>query len=147
MIIEKIGSIFDSKADCIVNPVNCVGVMGGGLALDFKRLYPDMFSRYKLLCASNELRIGSVAFWYPSDEASHVVCLFPTKDHWRNPSTVAYIEASLRAFVEFAPLANITSVAFPKVGCGLGGLDYDLEVKPLLYHHLSNCQLTVEIYS
>ena len=102
MIVLKSGSIFDSSAQCLVNPVNCVGVMGKGLALDFKRRYPDMFGKYAQLCSKNELSIGRIAFWKPKHTTDPIICLFPTKNHWREKSTPEIIEEGLRQYVKYA---------------------------------------------
>lgn len=96
-MIEYIeGDIFESPAQVIVNTVNTVGVMGKGLALAFKKRYPDMFERYKQACDNDALTIGKLMLFY---EADHWLLLFPTKKHWRNPSKLEYIEAGLAKFV------------------------------------------------
>ena len=147
MIILKNGSIFDSTADCLVNPVNCVGVMGKGLALEFKHRFPPMFQLYKNVCTEGKLTPGKVAFWRSSVDASlPMICLFPTKNHWRDKSTLSLIETGLHAFVKYSPKLDIKSVAFPKIGCGLGGLDFQLQVYPLMVQYLSDLPMTVEIY-
>jgi O-acetyl-ADP-ribose deacetylase (regulator of RNase III) len=146
MIRYTNGSLFESGAQCLVNPVNTVGVMGAGLARDFKVRYPDMFTTYKKMCEEGDLRPGQVAFWAAKREPDQVVCLFPTKEHFAQKSTILLIDASLRAFVRFAPNMNIETAAFPMVGCGLGGLDFELQVQPLLERHLKNLDMEVEIY-
>lgn len=149
MILYRQGNIFDSKAHCLVNPVNCIGVMGGGLALQFKHHYPVMFGMYAKLCAEQQLDIGKIAFWHPPEiynNTSQIICLFPTKYHWRNPSTVEIVEAGLRAYIEYAVTIPITSVAFPQLGCGLGGLDFKMQVEPLMIKYLGALPYPVEIY-
>ena len=140
------GDIFQSSAQCLVNPVNCVAVMGGGLALDFKRKYPEMFRSYQTLCRSKLLRIGTVAFWKDMTPHGKYVCLFPTKDDWRNPSLIEYVDKSLLAMIALAPQYQITSIAMPKVGCGLGGLDFEHLVQPLIELRLKNAKFDVEVY-
>lgn len=146
MIEYKIGSIFESEAQCLVNPINCAGVMGKGLALDFKRQFPGMFHFYKKHCESGDLRYGTVGFWIDSNRKAKIVCLFPTKIHWRDHSTVALIDASLQAFLTYASPLKITRVAFPKIGCGLGGLDFDYQIKPLLERYFVESSILAEVY-
>jgi O-acetyl-ADP-ribose deacetylase (regulator of RNase III) len=145
MIIYKNGSIFNGNDDCIVNPVNTVGVMGGGLAAEFKVRFPSMFSAYKKHCDSNELRPGLLMFFRP-DPDSPVVCCFPTKLHWRNPSQLSYIESGLKSFNQFYKEWDIKSVSFPKLGCGLGGLNWEHEVQPLMQKYLDTLDITVHVY-
>lgn len=122
-----------------------MGVMGKGLAAEFKRTYPTCFNAYKKLCRTKELQIGTVAF-YKTKSLAHSICFFPTKDHWINPSKLEYIDSSLLAFLDTAPNFGITSVAFPKVGCGEGGLNFEYQVRPLLEKRLGNTSLNVEVY-
>lgn len=145
MIRYVTGSIFDSKADCLVNPVNCVGVMGKGLALEFKTKYPGMAARYKDLCQLGDLRAGRVAF-YVNKNPKRIICMFPTKKHWRTPSTIGILDASFIAFTKHLPELGIRSAAFPMVGCGLGGLNFEHQVKPLMEKHLKDLDLDVEVY-
>lgn len=119
--------------------------MGKGLALEFKQRYPNMFERYKELCTAGELQIGQVGF-YVNRNPRQIICLFPTKKHWRNPSSVTIIDASLLAFTKHVDNLKLQSVAFPMVGCGLGGLNFEHEVKPLMEMHLSPLPLQIQIY-
>lgn len=147
MIDYITGNIFDTNAQCLVNPVNTVGVMGAGLALKFKRQYPHMFNMYKLHCNSGTLKVGSLMFYKSSVEKnSKIICLFPTKEHWKNPSKIEYIKLGLQSFVQYYQEWNITSVAFPLLGCGLGGLDWEHEVQPLYIKYLSPLPINVSVY-
>jgi len=139
------GDILESTAQCIVNPVNTVGVMGSGLALKFKKRYPSMFDAYKIQCKNGSLNTGRLMFYKMSD-ADRIICLFPTKQHWQNPSTLEYIDRGLDAFIQHYAEWDITSVAFPKLGCGLGGLNWDYHVGPLLTRKLSDLPIDVQIY-
>ena len=145
MITYTIGNILDSNDMCLVNTVNTVGVMGKGLALEYKRKYPNMFNVYKKHCVEGSLKIGTLMF-YRSVDSDKIICNFPTKIHWRNPSKLSYIESGLRAFTEFYTEWNITSVSFPKLGCGLGGLNWEFEVRPLMEHYLTSLNIPVHIY-
>jgi O-acetyl-ADP-ribose deacetylase (regulator of RNase III) len=140
------GDIFNSNAQCLINPVNCVGVMGKGLALEFKQRFPEMYQFYKLQCANGLLHIGQIAFYGYKVEQFPIICLFPTKRHWKEPSTLEILETSLRAFIKYAPEMKIATVAFPKIGSGLGGLNFDLHVLPLMELYLTNSPFNVEIY-
>lgn len=138
------GNIFNTKMQTIVNTVNCVGVMGKGLALEFKLRYPDMFYKYKELCQSKLMGIGKL--WiYKSESCPQWILNFPTKLHWKNPSKIEYIEAGLRKFVESYKEKGITSIAFPLLGTHNGGLGKS-EVLELMYKYLEKCDLEVEIY-
>lgn len=131
MITEGKGSIFDSDADAIVNAVNCVGVMGGGLAKAFKDRFPHMYEQYLLQCAYGVLRPGKMDLYF-LDPANHKFIInFPTKDDWRKPSELSYIYSGSAELMHLVGLYKIKSVALPALGCGLGGLSWGV-VKPLL---------------
>lgn len=136
------GDIFYSPAQVLVNTVNTVGVMGKGLALSFKRRYPEMFERYRKICDEHKLTIGKLFIWYGQD---HWVLNFPTKENWRNPSKLSYIENGLKTFCRIYANYNITSIAFPKLGCGNGDLKWD-DVKPLMEKYLKDLPIDVYIY-
>ena len=143
MIAYIAGDLLDSPAKVLVNTVNTRGVMGAGIALRFKKIYPDMFMRYRELCEQGRFRIGNL-FLY---KTSHKWILnFPTKDHWRAPSRTEFIEAGLRKFIATHDEMGITSIAFPLLGCGNGGLDYDTQVRPLMEHYLGNASFPSFIY-
>ena len=141
MITYIDGDLFESPAQVLVNTVNTRGVMGKGIALQFKRIYPDMFKRYRDHCEHNQLTIGNLFLW----KTSHKWVLnFPTKEHWRNPSRPEYIEKGLQKFVSIYDALGITSIAFPALGCGNGELDYETHVQPLMESHLG--QLSIPIF-
>jgi len=143
------GDIFESSAQILVNPVNTVGVMGKGLALEFKKRYPDMFKTYKKICDEKEIEPGRL---YICLGKNHLILLFPTKEHWKDSSKIEYIDDGLRTFclellpflVEFAG-RDIKSIAFPKLGCGNGGLDWE-DVKPVMERWLNDLPIDVFIY-
>ena len=142
-MIEYIeGDIFESPAQVIVNTVNTVGVMGKGLALSFKQRYPQMFEKYRAACEKHLLTIGKLMLFYETD---HWLLLFPTKEHWRNPSKLEYIEKGLMKFVQTYAEKSITSIAFPRLGCGNGELDWT-DVKPLMERYLKELPIDVYIY-
>ena len=136
------GDIFNSPAQVLVNTVNTVGVMGKGIALSFKKKYPEMFTIYRKSCDKHQLVIGKLMLWYGPD---HWILNFPTKEHWRNPSKMEYIEKGLMAFQRKYADYNITSIAFPKLGCGNGELDWE-QVKPLMEKYLKELPIDIYIY-
>ena len=136
------GNIFNSECAVLVNPVNCVGVMGKGLALEFKNRYPAMFQIYKNACHTKELLPGRPMFVKGPNKS---VILFPTKYHWKEKSKIIYIKDGLEAVSHYYKSFDIKSIAFPKLGCGLGGLSWE-KVKPLMEQYLSMLDIDVEIY-
>ncbi len=136
------GDIFDSKAQVIVNTVNCKGVMGKGLALSFKERYPDMFRVYQEECRTGKLHIGRPTLYKAS---TPWILNFPTKDHWRFPSKLEYLEKGLTYLVAHYKRAGIKSIAFPKPGVQNGKLSWD-EVGPLMAKYLSQLDIEVSIY-
>ena len=139
-----LGNIFDSKCSTLVNTVNCVGVMGKGVALEFKKRYPAMFSEYQVLCKEGLVKPGKPYLYRDLSGAS--VINFPTKDNWRSPSKFTYIVDGLKWFRESYRELEITSVAFPPLGCGNGGLSWD-DVGPQMYRELKDLPIEIEIYA
>ena len=138
------GNIFNTKAQTIVNTVNCVGVMGKGIALVFKLRYPAMFDIYQDFCKQGLIGIGKL--WiYKGDARDPWVLNFPTKTHWKLPSEYEYIEKGLQKFVETYKEKGITSIAFPLLGANNGGLD-GKKVEELMISYLSQCDIPIEIY-
>jgi len=138
------GNIFNTKAQTVVNTVNCVGVMGKGIALVYKLRYPKMFDLYKEYCRRKLIDIGKL-WLYKGEENAPWVLNFPTKFHWKYPSRIEYIEMGLKKFVDTYKEKGITSVAFPLLGTHNGGLDQE-EVLQLMCHYLKQCNIPVEIY-
>lgn len=139
-----IGNIFDSKAQTLVNTVNCVGVMGKGIALEFKKRYPEMFKDYQELCSQNKVIAGKPYYYH--DLFGTSIINFPTKDHWRSPSKLSYVIDGLDWFVDNYESLGITSIAFPPLGCGNGGLTWDI-VGPIMYQKLKGLPIDIEIYA
>ena len=117
----KQGSLFESLASAYVNPVNCKGVSGKGLALDFKNKYPDNYEQYRKFCRDENLIPGRV---HVGHEGNKVIFNFPTKNDWRDPSKYEYIELGLNALVVECLRVNVKEIAMPALGCGLGKLDF-----------------------
>ena len=125
MIELQQGDILKAKADALVNTVNCVGVMGRGIALQFSKAFPDVFKAYEAACKRGEVEPGKVVSHDLNRfEQPHYVINVPTKKHWRGKSRMEYIEAGLDALVEEVRRLGVKSVAVPPLGCGLGGLNW-----------------------
>lgn len=140
----QIGDIFESHAQTLVNTVNCVGVMGKGIAKEFKQKYPGMYDEYVMLCSEKRLRPG-VPYLY-TNLIGEKILNFPTKDHWRSPSKLSYISSGLDWFRNHYEELGITSIAFPPLGCGNGGLTWDI-VGPLMYAKLHDLPIDVTLYA
>lgn len=135
-------TVFNTNAQTLVNTVNCVGVMGAGLALEFKLRYPEMEKDYIYRCKKKEVKLGK-PYLYREYEKPWILN-FPTKDNWRNPSKIESIQEGLEYFANNYKRGGITSIAFPKLGCSHGGLSWK-EVSPLMEKYLSGLNLEVWI--
>ncbi len=130
MIEYKCGDILRAEAEALVNTVNCVGVMGRGIALQIKNAFPENFKAYAAACRNEEVQPGRM-FVFETGQLTNprYIINFPTKRHWRGKSRMEDIEAGLNALVDTVRQYNIRSIAIPPLGSGLGGLDWS-EVKP-----------------
>jgi O-acetyl-ADP-ribose deacetylase (regulator of RNase III) len=147
MITIKTGNIFNSNCDTIVNTVNCVGVMGAGIAFEFKLRYPEMYQRYRTLCATKQLNVGQLWLYkaaQPELGFKHVLC-FPTKKDWKDPSELEYLKDGLEKFVATYKEKGITSIAFPVLGAGKGGIEPNVSIE-LMTRYLSTCDIEIEIW-
>lgn len=124
------GDILGEDAEALVNTVNCVGIMGRGIALQFKNAYPANFKAYEVACAAKDVQPGRM-FVFPTGQLTHprFIINFPTKRHWRGKSRIEDIESGLVDLVDVIRRNNIRSVAIPPLGSGLGGLDWS-DVRP-----------------
>jgi len=138
------GDILSADTEALVNTVNCVGVMGRGIALQFKKVFPENLKRYKAACDRKEVRPGKM-FTYDLNSLHnpHYVINFPTKRHWKGKSRMEDIESGLQALVEEVRKRNIHSIAIPPLGCGLGGLHWaDVRTKiEKAFQDLTNVQV------
>jgi O-acetyl-ADP-ribose deacetylase (regulator of RNase III) len=132
MLTEERGNLLDAPADALVNTVNTVGVMGKGLALQFKQAYPANFRAYQAACRRGEVRLGHM-FTHATDLDGHprYVINFPTKGHWRSRSRLSDIEDGLAGLCTVIQDLGIQSIAVPPLGCGNGGLGWS-DVRPLI---------------
>lgn len=138
MIIYKQDNIFDANAEALVNTVNCVGVMGRGLALQFKKRFPKNFAEYEIACKRKEVVPGRM-FLHATGNLMNprFIINFPTKRHWREASLLEDIETGLAALKQEIIRNQIKSIAIPPLGCGLGGLDWNI-VKAKIESSLKN---------
>ncbi len=145
MAIKHIkGNIFNSKCQTIVNTVNCVGVMGKGIAFVHRLRYPQMYEEYKEHCKNKLIKTGSL-WLYTKQENAPWILSFPTKFHWKYPSKIEWIEQGLQKFVDTYEKKGINSIAFPLLGTHNGGLDTN-EVRCLMEVYLNKCSIDIEIY-
>lgn len=144
MVTVKTGDLFKSSAQTLVNTVNTVGVMGKGIALEFKKRFPEMFADYQQRCERGEVRLGRPYLFKRA--TSPWILNFPTKQHWRGVSRIADIEEGLRYLTANYRAWGIESLAVPPLGCGLGQLDWRV-VGPTLYRGLQSIDVPVELYA
>ena len=139
MIHFKIGDIVAEDAEALVNTVNCVGVMGRGIALQFKRAFPENFRAYAEACSRSDVQLGQM-FVFATETITNprYIINFPTKRHWRSSSRIEDIEAGLDALGRLIRELGIRSIAVPALGCGLGGLEWSA-VRPRIEEALSRC--------
>jgi O-acetyl-ADP-ribose deacetylase (regulator of RNase III) len=124
------GNILRTEAEALVNTVNCVGVMGRGLALQFKRAFPANFAAYAAACKRAEVQPGRMHIVETGQLTSpRLIVNFPTKRHWKDKSRIEDIDAGLDALIADVKRLGIKSIAVPPLGCGLGGLDW-ADVRP-----------------
>jgi O-acetyl-ADP-ribose deacetylase (regulator of RNase III)/uncharacterized protein YwgA len=144
MITVVKGDLFKSKAQTLVNTVNCVGVMGKGIALGFKKQFPEMFADYVRRCDAGEVKLGQ-PYLYRSLLPPWVLN-FPTKDHWRSVARLSDITRGLDHLEAHYKEWGIESLAVPPLGCGEGQLDWRV-VGPTLYRRLADLEIDIELYA
>lgn len=129
MIELRSGDLFAADAEALVNPVNCVGVMGRGLALAFRERFPDNFAAYAAACRRGAVVPGEMFVCATGRERPRLIVNFPTKRHWRDASRMEDLVRGLDSLTDLVRSSELRSVALPALGCGLGGLDWS-EVRP-----------------
>lgn len=129
MFEYRTGDILQADVEALVNTVNCIGIMGRGIALQFKNAYPENFKAYEAACAREEVQPGRMFVFETGQLTPKYIINFPTKRHWRGKSRMEDIEAGLKALVEEIRTRRIRSIALPPLGSGLGGLDWR-DVRP-----------------
>ncbi len=144
MFKALIGDLFESRAQTLVNTVNCVGIMGKGVAQEFKNRYPAMFQDYLERVSRKQVRLGEPYIFRSSPDL--LIINFPTKNHWRSASRLSDIELGLDHFLDHYEDWGVKSVVFPPLGCGNGGLSW-AEVGPLMYRKLGDLDINVAVYA
>jgi len=146
MIEYKQGDLLAESAEALVNTVNCVGVMGRGVALQFKRRFPDNYAFYEAACRRNEVIPGKMLVYETNGFVSpRYIINFPTKRHWRGASRMEDIDAGLADLIDVVQSRGIVSIAVPPLGCGLGGLDWET-VRPRMdsaFARLNNVNIAI----
>ena len=144
----KKGDLLDDDADILVNPVNCVGVMGAGLAKQFKERWPAYFTEYQQLCEENVIKPGVPTLHQRPDESNLLICSFPTKSHWKLPSNLIMVHKGLQALSDYIDGTDWEgSIAFPKLGCGLGGLNWSDVNKLIEIFESAHPELDIRVYA
>ena len=144
MVTVKIGDLFESNAQTLVNTVNCVGIMGKGVALAFKERFPDMFNDYVERCRVGQVKLGRPYVY--ERVVPPWILNFPTKEHWRSVSRLQDIVEGLRYLEVHYREWGIESLAVPPLGCGQGQLEWRV-VGPTLYRNLKRLEIPVELYA
>lgn len=139
-----VGDILKSKAQTLINTVNCVGVMGKGIALEFKNRFPDMFDDYGYRCERGEIKPG-IPYLYKALFPPQIIN-FPTKDHWKSISKISDIERGLKHLLDHYKAWGVTSLAIPPLGCGNGQLEWRV-VGPLIYRFAKDMPIPIEMYA
>lgn len=139
-----VGDILKSKAQTLINTVNCVGIMGKGIALEFKTRFPEMFKDYVERCERKEVKLG-VPYLFERSAPPNIIN-FPTKDHWKSVSRIDDIERGLQYLLDYYKKWGVTSLAIPPLGCGNGQLEWRA-VGPLIYRYASKMDIPVELYA
>jgi O-acetyl-ADP-ribose deacetylase (regulator of RNase III) len=148
MITHAQGDMLESDAEALVNTVNCVGVMGRGIALQFRKAFPANYKAYKAACEANEMQPGKMFVVELGALASpKYIINFPTKRHWKGKSRIEDIAAGLDDLVQVIRERGIRSIAVPPLGCGLGGLDWQ-KVRPIIESKLTALSdVQVQLYA
>lgn len=141
-IVELQGDLLKSECDILVNTVNCFGVMGKGIALEFKTKYPAMFKKYKSDCEKKLYVPGSIKEYVLPD--CRIILNFSTKNHWRDPSDYNWIESGLKELYEYLKGTTYT-VAIPALGCSNGQLEWSI-VSKLIHDALGDLENHIELY-
>mgnify|MGYP001122241210 CR=1 FL=1 len=143
------GDMFQGNHEAIVNPINCVGIIGKGIAAQCKQLYPKMFEEYQGLCLLRKLSPGNVWYYKTEVDQPKYILNLATKDHWRDPSELDWIVTGCKHLVQVLMTKWITNVGIPSIGCGNGKLDWNI-VKPYLIEILDSnlwlkewCNITI----
>ncbi len=144
MIEFKQGNLLKSNLDALVNPVNCVGIMGKGLGLQFKQKFPENFLQYKDACDRQFVKLGQMYITKTGNLFPRYIINFPTKYHWKDSSNIHSIQLGLKSLVKQINDLKICSIAIPSLGCGNGGLEWE-KVKPIILNYCSKLSPDIKI--
>lgn len=147
MIVYKRGDLLADSAEALVNAVNTVGVMGAGIARQFKKQFPEMFTEYERACQADEVTLGKMHVVKVKVDGDHKYIInFPTLAHWSDKSELQHIEAGLEDLLRIVQEKNIRSIAIPPLGCGVGGLEWE-DVRGLIEAAFSDVEgIQVHLY-
>lgn len=143
MVTIHADNIFNSGCLALVNPVNCCGVMGAGLAKEFKERFPDMFGMYQIACKNKQLELGKIWVWLEQD--GKLIINFPTKHHWTDKSQLINIDKGLAELSQFCKNHKVPSIAIPALGAGLGGLKTE-SVMSLVLKYFTDIETHAKFY-
>lgn len=147
MIRYITGNLLEAQAEALVNAVNTVGVMGKGIALQFRETFPDNYKAYLGATQRGDVKIGSMLITKTGNlNGPRYIVNFPTKEHWRNPSRIEYVEKGLIALQKTIKELAIQSIAVPALGCGNGKLNWE-DVRPLIEQYLGDLHSDVLVYT
>jgi O-acetyl-ADP-ribose deacetylase (regulator of RNase III) len=141
-LIELEGDMFSAETDAFAHGVNCQGVMGAGVAREMARRYPDMVMAYRERCTRKRMVAGEVMTW----EGPPTVFNLATQVHPGANARLAWVQASLASLIDKAEDLDIRSVAMPRIGCGIGGLDW-MDVRPLVERQACQTKIELRVYS
>lgn len=144
MLFFLSGSIFNSAHQTIVNPIDLTGAMGADLALKFVERFPELKAQYQVNHKNGHMQPGKLWLYKHTTTFPWVLC-FPTKHHWSEPASLELIELGLKKFVDTYSVKGIAEISFPKLGCGLGGLEWS-DVKPMMIRYLDQVDIPVTVY-
>lgn len=145
MILLAYSDLLDAKCEALVNTVNCVGVMGKGIALAFKQKFPQNYFLYRQACQNGLVQTGKMFVTEPNTGIPKFIVNFPTKQDWRNPSRIEWISAGLVDLVSFVKEKNVSTIAIPALGCSNGKLDWNI-VRPLIMDAFADVQTQVFLF-
>lgn len=144
IVTIKSKNLFDTDCNVLVNTVNCVGVMGAGIALEVKNRHPEVFNEYKRMCDEKIIKPGVLTIQSVHGFSYQFILNFPTKRHWRDDSLIEDIDLGVKNLYEYL-LGTDCSIAIPKLGCGNGGLNW-MTVKPIISRYLYDLPNLIKIY-
>ena len=140
---EVEGDLFDSSEAALGHGCNCAGAMGRGIATEFRQRWPEMYDRYRMLCKSGKFQPGDVFVW---EAADRIIFNLGTQKSWRSKATISAIGSSARRMAALASDRGIDRVAIPRIGSGLGGLEWEDEVRPALLR-ATESQIELVVYT